>query len=367
MEIYGALLIPIIFGLVSIFIFKKKITWWEPILTLGVCLILIVISKISIEKMLISDTEYWGSLTKEVRYEEDWDEYIHQTCTRTVSCGKDCTTTEIYDCSYVDYHPPKWYIITKDDGIITISKNEYLRIKNKFNNEQFKDLRRSYHSNDGDMYYSLWGGEIHTSEPVTTAHRYDNKTQVASSVFNYEELNKEEIEQYQLYDYSKITENHTQIPILGIDDSISNHLLDYYNGLLGRDKQLRIWILIFNDQPIEAGMKQEIYWKGGNKNEFVITLGLDGDKIKWSHVFSWSEVETSKIKVRNFIMDQERLDLSNTINYVKDELQTNFVRKEFKDFDYLKIDPPFWSIILVYGVTIILSLIITIWSIKNNY
>jgi hypothetical protein len=150
MILWLAFLIPfLIMVLVAIF-YNKKLTWWEIPLPFIITLIPILIFKFTATHSLTKDYEYWGNYVKEVRYYEAWDEYIHQTCTRTVSCGEDCTTTETYDCSYVDYHSAYWIMILNDNTSIRISKSEYNRLKSKFGNNTFQDMHRDYHHNDGD-------------------------------------------------------------------------------------------------------------------------------------------------------------------------------------------------------------------------
>lgn len=362
MHIYFALIIPLIAGLILVFNYKHKIVWFEPMITIGACLVVIFFIKMGVETTMTSDTEYWGSLTQKVEYYESWNERIQRTC--TMSCGKNCTTT--YSCPYTRYHSEYWQIVTTDGKSIKISQYEYNRIKSMFGNSNFVDLHRSYYTNDGDKYVSTWDNTQEKAEPVTTSHSYENRIQASSSVYNYIEVTPEEKDQYKLYDYPEIKKGHILLPIIGDKYPWVDKYLDYHNGRLGKKKEVRMWILLFKDQPIEAGYKQEAYWIGGNKNEFIVTIGLKGDRPIWCHTFSWSEVEEPKIRMRNLIMKQKKLDLMVVSKAMVDDIEKNFKRKEFEDFSYLTVDPPFWAVIMTYLLTLLITIGLSIWSVRNN-
>ena len=142
MLIWGAILIPICTAIILLTFFKHDTTWWEFFIPLLVSILMIGGSKAIIEHSQVTTTEYWGSFVNVVEYYEAWNEYIHQTCTRTVSCGKDCTTTETYDCSYVQYHSPYWQIRTTTNERVNITQSQYKGFVRKFGNQSFVDLRR---------------------------------------------------------------------------------------------------------------------------------------------------------------------------------------------------------------------------------
>jgi hypothetical protein len=73
--------------------------------------------------------------------------------------------------------------------------------------------------------------------------------------------------------------------------------------------------------------------------------------------------------VENFIIDQKTLNdstFSNIANYTHKEVESRFERLEFTQFDYIIVNPPTWNIILTYFLTIIVSIILSIFVIKND-
>jgi hypothetical protein len=227
-------------------------------------------------------------------------------------------------------------------------------------------MHRDYHSIDGDMYSSQWKGQLDLLEIITQEHTYENHVQASKSVFNYPEVTPEEIKQYGLFEYPAVI-NDYQHHILGTVDKDAEHQMDILNGLLGSKKQLTSFIIVFRNKTVRAGELQEALWKGGNKNEFVVCIGVDGaNNITWCRPFSWSEVAEPKITIRNFVHDQKTLNLSRLSEYMFTELSAKFKRKEFKDFEYLTIQMSPGQIQAAVITTIILNIIVAMWAVYND-
>jgi hypothetical protein len=374
MIIWFALIIPIITSIVLLVYFRHKTTLWEFAIPIGVSIVLIVIFKLSVETYLTSDTEYWGGYVTKVRYYEDWNEYIHKICTETYACGTDskgntryCTRT--YDCSYVDYHPPYWQIIESNGFKLRISKNNYARLKAKFGTpEKFVDLKRNYHTNDGDMYQVAWGGEDTTLESITTMNTYENRVQASQSTFNYYEVDPTKDK---LYEYPKPNNNYYMPVILGPGGPTKKEAerkFQLLNAKLGRTKQVRVFVLIFVDKPLDVGHDQENYWVGGNKNEFTIAIGVDKDyNVSWCHSFSWTEVELLKVETNQFVQEQETLDLVALADWLYPKIKADYIRLPFSRFNYLSVEPPMWAIIVTFIVTLLANVGISLWVILNRH
>jgi hypothetical protein len=324
-----------------------------------------------------ADTEYWGGYITKIEYFEPWDEWIDQTC--EYPCGEDCdsngencqTVYCEYDCSYRDYHPEHYRVTNNIGESWSVKKSEYLRLYKKFGTgKTFVDLRRDYYTIDGDKYVTKWGGEDNTFEATVSKHTYTNKVQVASDVFNFPEVDTNDIKLYGLYDYPSIHSYYKQPGIIG---SVQNkkqheHSMELLNGKLGHSKQLKTFILIFKNKSRDAGYKQEAHWKGGNKNEFVLCVGVDDDNnVDWVYPFSWTEAQICKVNIRTFVEDQKQFDVGKTIDYMYSELNENFVRKEFADFDYLTIDPSDTHLFWTYFASLFVTIGLSIFFVMNNF
>lgn len=371
MIIYGALIISIIAALVLYFRFKTEL--WKLIIPFLVSLVLIVVMKVTIEKVQVSSKEYWGSLITRIEYYEEWNEWITQTCTRSCCCdskGENCGT-ETYDCSYCQNHSPEWRIITTSGETVEITESEYNEIKKIIGNEKFINLNRHYYTIDGNEYTCTWDNNPQTAIPVTTLHHYENRVKAADqSVFHFEKVSAAEIKQYQLKDYPSITGDYKMTAVLGDssqDAQLADKKMQYLNGLLGGKKQVRVFVLVFKNQPIEAGLYQEWLWSGANKNEFVVAIGTDNNRnVTWCKPISWTQSEELKVETKNFVQSQKQLDLQSLSDHLLVTIDKSFIRRRFREFDYLTVEPPTWAIVLCYVITLIVNIVVCFFEVRSD-
>jgi hypothetical protein len=368
MILYTAIFIPIVVAIILYVFFSHKTVWWEFLIPFAVSILCILTIKIISENGRTDAIEYWNGYIVHADYFEEWNEYIHQTC--TASCGKDCEYT--YDCSYVRDHPPEWEMVDNNGIKFGIYQDVYEWIKRKFdNNEHFVELNRNFYSKDGDEYATIWPWKKENFIYVVTKHHYENRVQASESVFNFQPVTEEDKQKYGLFDYPPIINN--QLPSILGDSSyymkeIDNRQYKWINAILGKEKELRLWVLLFKNPSLQTFEQQKSYWKNGNKNEFVICVGInDLYDINWCQVFSWSEKEDLKIEVRNKILDQKRLNLDVLADWLLPELKEKFVRKNFSDFDYLKIEPTGTEILITFIIVLVVNICLSLYIIFNQF
>lgn len=376
MTIWFLMIVPILAVLVMFFFFDiKKIAWWEYLMLFGVSAFVILISKFAIETSMTSDTEYLNETAIEVEYEGAYNEYISKTCSEDYACGtnSDGSTqycTRYYDCSYVENYSPKWRIKSKKKSI-RITKSEYARIKKKWGNEKKTGSHPESYTYDNGIYGSFWLSRRELIECMVTSHSYENRVQAAHTVFDFQEVTDENKKQYKLYEYPEIYSGYKQKNILGTGDATHNKAEKYMqilNAELGPKKQLKAFILIFKNKTKQSGIMQEAYWQGGNKNEFVLTIGVnDNNEIQWVHPFTWAEHSIVKIETREFVLNQKNLNLYELSNFLYKELDDNFVRKQFSEFNYITIEPSASSIVWSMVILIIIIIILVRWFVVNEF
>lgn len=373
MIIYFALLIPVLTAIALYYFFAHKTLWWEFAIPFLASLIMVVLLKLAVDSYVVRSEEYWGSFVDKVEYYEKWDEWIDETCYRECCCdskGQNCSQ-EPYDCSYRKIHDPSWKIINTIGEEISISEKEYNRIKRTLGNEEFVDMHRDYHRIDGDMYFSRWTGDSITAIPVTTLHWYDNKIKATDmSVFKFLDVDTADIRRYDLKEYPPIINNYQMQAVLGdsgMDARIANKKLQYINGALGHDREMRAFILVFKNQTMDAAFKQEAYWQGANMNEFVVCIGIDDERnVKWCKVLSWTYNRRLKSETQDMVMDQKRLNLRNIADTLNYSLR-DFQRRDFREFDYLTVEPSIWAIIGCYLLVLAMNIGISAWVIHNEF
>lgn len=373
---YFALLIPIIGSLVTFLLWKHKLVWWEMLLPIVICGLLILIFSVVARNSLTNDVEYWNDYVTTVQYFEEWNEEV--PCSHSYDCfcstdsnGNECCCMTCYEHSYdVDYHPERWTSITNNGWHNSIKKVDFDYWRKKWENTQFKDLGRDYHTIDGDMYYSSWKITEDTSLVYTKKHSYKNKTQAAYSVFKYTDITDAEASEIGLFKYPNRVGFGVDF-LLGYTHSTFEPQLQLLNGWYGNSKQITNWVLIYRNKGIDQAFKQESYWKGGNKNESVLCISIDYDGIiQWSKVFSWSESEDFKYDLQQLFQSGKNLDSLFTDHHTflkySELIETEWKRKEFADFDYIQVPLKSNQLIWIFSLTFIVTIGTLIFGIMND-
>lgn len=357
----AALIIPFILCIILFTKFRQYTVWWEYILPFAVSILTTVIIYFSISYAQNLDTEYQTYYFTEVRYYEDWNERVMRT--RTVTDGKN-TRTEIYFETV--YHNEEYWGIDNVGNKHFLKEGSYIKIRNRWGNNTFVDMRRSYYTNDGDMHYSKYPNNSDVMFTITIPHRYTNKVANSKSVFNYEDVNPKE---WDLFEYPKPGIDTPSLLTKGFNPTNKDiHNLNVINAYYGKVKQIKIWMLVWKNENLDVAYAQENYWKGGNKNELVICIGIDSNNnIQWGHVFSWSESENFKQSLADEIARDKfkPIDLNKYYEWIETHIH-EWQRKEFKDFNYIVTPIPLWGNITIYMVTILFSVGTGLFVIHNE-
>jgi hypothetical protein len=370
-----ALALPIVAAIVLAIFFSKKMHVLEFVGLFAIPLVVVAITRFSAESIMVTDTEYWGGYATQARYFEDWNEYIHQTCTRSYPCGSDSegnTTycTELYDCSYVAYHPEYWEFTDSNDETFGITQQQYLELVRRWNNQAFVDMGRNYYTNDGDAYVTNFDKVYEHSEITTMQHTYENRVQASHSIFNFPTFKPKQAKEMQLFNYPPVN-GYQQASVLGIGVPIPkewDRAVELVNGHLGRKCKSRVYVLIWRDKPITTATNQQAYWKGGNKNELIVCISVDKDgRPQWCFPFGWTKLEGVKVNARDFVMKQKKLDVVPLANMLYKEIYPNILRRDFREFGYLVVDPPMWLVITVFMVVLLFCFGWGFWSATNDY
>jgi hypothetical protein len=205
---------------------------------------------------------------------------------------------------------------------------------------------------------------------ITDTHQhglyYTNKVKAARSVFNFSKVDSADKATYKLFDYPKNPDIFNFPVLMGYNDQKAYVKLQRYNATMGSFKQVHMMVLVFTDQPREAGQLQEAYWKGSNKNEFILCIGQSKNKIIWTKIISWTDKEKLKVTVARKVRDMDTLNLEAVVDYMQGDVKKFFVRKNWHDFDYLTVEPTFTAIIITFIVTLLVTVGVSIFVVKND-
>lgn len=452
-KVYLLLLIPLIVTGIFYYFNKREFVWWEFFAPFIVTLIAIVVSKIIIDHTSVQFNEYWGSSVVSIYEEEPYNYWHHETCSYTTTDGKGNSTTHYYDCSHQDNVGPSWYGKTNIGEKIDLSEKEYDELVIRFGTD--REIVGQHQNNDPDddcvdskgtkfegkkvgnvsyVYITKWNGTDKTRKSYVSKHRYENRIKSSElTIFNIKLVTKETADSLGLFEYPEYKHGLFQKScgleyptILG--GSVSKEIQEKYrnlNGKFGPTNQLRLWILVFENKPMEIAYYQENYWVKGNKNELVICIGKSGNKIQWSHAFSWSLSDVLTTEVKNKVLDLytykdstikvqippvlsldknskkkiigkigekiPTLPISNNVIMTKDSTITikssypvlnektwniyydflnnnlhKFERRNFEEFNYITVEPSTGAIIFIFILSLLISIGVNIWAIRND-
>lgn len=367
--------LPFIISIFLLIFFKKYIVWWEYICLVATSILFTLLLKSVFIASLEYDTEYLGGYITKITHYDEWDEWIHKTCTRQVPCGRDSKghtiyRTETYDCSYRDYHPECW---TYTDNY---NREEYFYNKSYFDAAMkelgypkmvFRDMHRNYYRIDGDAQDYFYDGTVQHIRPLVWSETYRNKILASHSIFKFEEIDDDDADSLGLFRYPDVKDN-DQAVILGFKAGKEVHKqYKYINSVYGPKKQFRIYVLVFRDKPLEISEKQKSYWQGGNKNEFVLCLGYNTKKgtIDWCNPFSWCDKPELEVATKRYFREHPRMDLSKYPQWLENHLHL-WKRKEFKDFDYIENELTKGQSIALLIIILFFDILVSILLIGND-
>lgn len=332
-------LIPVLIGLV-LFLKHKQIIWQEFVITGLVSFVLAAIFHALIATSLVEDVETWsGRITKAVHYPE-WVERYRTT--ERYPCGTDsdghtkwCSRTVI---RYRTHHE-KWQAETDLDYSKDISKEFFNEISKNFFNYTIETPHKSgFVRGDKNIYVAYnKSGYIY---PVTDLRTFENRIKASKTIFDFIKVPTN----IHVYNWPENLDWRASDRLMGTAQlSITVRDWDVLNTELGYKKGVNLILIGFETETDrQMGLYQEAKWLGGKKNDLVLCYGGGTHKNpSWSYVFSWSESELVK---RNL----ETILLTNSINssiipIIKDEVEKNYILKDWSKFDYISLRPPTWS------------------------
>lgn len=327
-------------------------------------------------------TEYLGGIVMELFHEDSWTEIIIRE--EREPCGKDSYGNVEYRTvrrkDYV-YHPAIWRMITSNGSSIDIEKSEFYNIvdvwqtpKHPFSitgdeiqggirfgkRYRFSDVTEELEENgENPLFNEALRKRTYT---VTETHKYKNKIRNSNSIFKFEDIKEEEAITLGLHDYPTICDDYDQSPVIGVSgNAIGGEIDELYrtfNAYYGSIYEIHVFVLLFDaSKGVETAQKQQAYWKGGNKNEFVVCLGITDDEVKWCYTFSWMDEPTLGVKTEGYFRENTKLDLKSYLYWLIDNINY-WKRKEFADFDYITVNLTTAQIIWLTLITIVVNVLL---------
>ncbi len=237
------------------------------------------------------------------------------------------------------------YVETSDWGKLEVCRS--VDGKTKFNNS-FPNTNKQL-----EKFYPI-------NASTASVHAYKNKVRSSYSIYKHKNIKLKEYKN--LPKYPVLREKYIEIDrFLGEinnKDKVLKKLADVNSDLNSKEKNKQVNLMFINlkDKPENYGFALQDYWKGGNKNDFIVCFGSNNNKINWVYPFSWADSQKSeklKIDVRDYML---KIDLNDDFTKVIDDIgkmiEENFERKQFADFSYLTVEAPkgFYIFIIITNI-----------------
>lgn len=374
---------------------RRMTKWWELAIPIAVTVLVVFVCQWIAVSSATRDKEYWGHMSYKITHEEPFT--YDGECSRSYSCNcsvdskgnKTCSTcTDYWRC---DRNSSRQTFITDDRGqTYRISYGKYQEIDKRWKNNQHsakkiitkKRADGRLYTTVGDKYNKPGRGHQHivhwdnipkSAEPIVREYTYENRLQTQS---HWGEVSGEDRTLYDVFDYPSVPGGWRLKTVLTNGPAFrkTDQHLQYLNGHLntnrGGHKKVRLWLLVYNNQPQESAELQRSHWKGGNKNEIVIMLGTNAERqITWADIMS--QADDSDVLIIN-MRDQILLemaagksgysgkltddDLFKFTQWLGDAVKAGYTKPSFKQYDYIQVSPSLFAIILTFIIVLIVNI-----------
>ena len=341
--------------------------WWAYAVMAGVSCLLLWLAM----RRGTRCKEYLSAYALKAVHHEAWVERVIYQETYTDNKGKTHTRTRV---TYVN-HPDIWFLCMNTGECPHVSDSTYDYYRRLWGTpvNHIDPFHANCVSGGGGQEYE-WNGIYEAAATHTYKGLYVNYVKYSDSIFNERKPRKEEIEEYGLVDYPDFSGRHLETeavlvsPLLKIDSTNElNEPLWLFNAFHGQSHQIHMFVILFDSaKSVETALKQRALWRGGNKNEFTVCLGLENGKdVKWCKAFSWCDVPSLEAAAESWFIENPVLDLKVYTEWLRQNVSL-WKRKEFKDFAYLgtSLSPTAkWLVALLTIALCAAAVVITIYGI----
>lgn len=262
-------------------------------------------------------------------------------------------------------HPDQWFQILNTGLSMSVHSGTFTALSSRWGTAPYGIS--PYHINcvsgGGGQRYD-WNSVEDDTITVTYTGRYSNPVRYSNSIFNYKKVSDKTAQELGLIPYPKIKDCHQNVicsssKLIG-QNTIDDTLQDAFrriNAFCGSSSQIHVFVLLFDaSQGIGIVEQQRAYWKGGNKNEFTVCLGMSGNTVSWCLPFSWMDAPTLAVATQSYFTEHPELNLTEFAAWLRQNISL-WKRKEFKDFKYLGTNLSKGQTVAFYALAVAISAI----------
>jgi hypothetical protein len=373
---YSFAMLPILLGLL-LWWKNKSIVWWEWLAGCGIALLLAGLFHFIAIQAQCRDHEIFSGQIVEATHHPYWGDKVrvedYRTETYTTGSGKDrqTHTRRVHTGHHYEYHdhPEHWtceayygsyggtstYKIDRlffDELAVNLC-NKKLRTITPYKPNFYKGDRNDYVADNKTGYVY----------PTTKKMSFKNRVKASPSLYSYAPVPKDA----KVFPYPECPDYRKSNRLLGTaSKDIAIRDFDRLCSALGPFKKVNLILIGFGNMDSEIAHLQEASWIGGKKNDLVMCYGgTDPKQPSWTYVFGWTDREIVKANLQTILLD-------NPINkdilpLIKSEVIKNYEIKEWRDFNYLQVDPPRWSYWVYILVTCLCQVGLYFWAGNNDF
>lgn len=326
--------IPIV-GAALVYFFNRNSSlgpWLAPIAFVPGAILIAITFAISYGSAT-QDTEVWsGQVVSKDRKHGTYEESYDCNCRSVTKRRSDGSTYSDRECDtcYRTHYTVKWTCDTTI-GDFTIDSLD-------------RTSRSVYNAPDPQRYTSIQKGD-----PVSKTNSYTNYVQaVPNSLFAAVDGSTKQhfasiLPAYPINVYDLYRIDRFLTPGFSFADAPQwNHDIGLALRELGPTKQVNLIVVIAKtaDRQYVAALRE--HWEGANKNDVVLVIGsLDGQKIEFVDVLSWTKNELFKIQLIDSVRELGIIERTRVMALAQNQIAKNFERRRMREFEYLsgEIDP----------------------------
>jgi len=355
--------IPIGLGAL-LWVMSRKVVWWEWLAGAALALATAGIGHVLIIRGMTADEETWSGTVVRVVHHPQWVEEYQQAHTRTVGSGKN-QRTETYYTTEHRTHPERW-VAHADFGTreeeLSADRAFYAEMKGRWGGAPCERTvpgdRPGFDSGDRNDY--VLTPITPYIVPAVVPMRFENRVKAAPSVFSYAQVPPDA----NVYAYPAIRDWRESRRLLGsAAAAIPIRDWDLLNARLGPRKKVNLILAGFGAEDSGIAQLQEAKWIGGKKNDLVLCYGGSPATPSWSYVFGWTESELVKRNLETILL---RGPIDPTLlPKIEAEVTANYELKDWSKFDYISLEPPWWSYLVVLLVMAATQAGFLVWAYRN--
>jgi len=325
-----------------VFYMDRKVTWWEWLGGSVVGFIVAGIFHLITVFGMTADTQTLsGEITTATHYPR-WVEEYEETHSETTTDSHGHSHTRYWTTTEHRTHSEHWGCEDNLGRSLDITESFFEQIRQNFNSLDTETPYKSgFYSGDKHTYVSH--NRTGYLYPVTALRTFENRIKAAPSVFSFVKVPTN----VAVFAYPANQDWLASNRLLGTAGaSIDLFEWDRMNARLGPSKRVNVIAIGFTGLDSSIGDWQQAAYIGGKKNDLVITYGgSDPLHPQWVKVFGWTEAELVKRNLETIIL-RNPFDTS-ILPLLEKEIRQNYQLKDWHKFDYITVEPPGWSYLIL--------------------